>query len=424
MARGGRHCDELRRSSPRAGAHPACRRRRANAARTSRPPPPEPAEPPPPPSARPEEAPPPPVARSINVRATSEVSAYADSDHVYVVTPTIAASVVNPTAGWSVNGRYLVDVVSAASVDIVSTASRRWEEIRHVGSADVEYKPGEWGFRGSANVSSEPDYLSVTGGAAVVKDMMDKHITLLGGYSYGHDIGGRTGTSWSLFNRILDRHALKLGGTFILNRTTVASVVVDTIFERGDPSKPYRYVPLFAPGVDVPKGASPSLVNQLRLSSRPLEQLPLSRDRLALSGRIAHRIEPVTLRADERLYGDTWAMVASTTDLRAVFDVSRRVELGPHVRFHVQKAVSFWQRAYVLNPGFDYPALRTGDRELGPLWSATGGGSLRWKVGASEHPESFVLGFDANLTTTQYLDDIYLTNRISGIGAFTLEMEL
>jgi hypothetical protein len=382
-------------------------------------PPPQPAEPPPPESAAPA-----PATRNVTVRATSEVSAYADNDHVYVVTPTIAASVSSPTAGWSVNGRYLVDVVSAASVDIVSTASRRWEEIRHVGSADVEYKPGEWGIRASANVSSEPDYLSVTGGAAVVKDMMDKHITLLGGYSYGHDIGGRTGTSWSLFNRILDRHALKLGGTFIVNRTTVASVVVDTILERGDPSKPYRYVPLFAPGVDVPKGASPTLVNQLRLSARALEQLPLSRDRLALSGRIAHRMDPVTLRADERLYGDTWAMVASTTDFRAVFDVSRRVELGPHVRFHAQKAVNFWQRAYVLNPGFDYPALRTGDRELGPLWSATGGGSMRWKVGASEHPESFILGFDANITTTQYLDDIYLKSRLSGIGAFTLEMEL
>jgi Protein of unknown function (DUF3570) len=369
------------------------------------------------------ESSPPPV-REVNVRVSSEVSSYADTDHVYVVSPTIGATIASPTAGWSVNARYLVDVVSAASVDIVSTASRRWEEVRNVGSAEMEYKPDSFGFRASANVSSEPDYLSLTGGAALVKDLLDKHVTLLGGYSFGHDIGGRTGTPWSVFSRTLDRHAFKLGATFVVNRTTIASAVLDTILERGDPSKPYRYVPIFAPGTDVPKGAPPELVASLRTSARPLEQLPLSRDRFALSGRIAHRIEPLTLRADERVYADSWAMFASTTDARLLIDVSRRIEVGPHVRFHVQKAVNFWQRAYVLQPGLDFPALRTGDRELGPLWSATGGGSLRWKVGASEHPESFVLGFDANITTTQYLDDIYLTHRLSGIGAFVLEMEL
>ncbi len=369
-------------------------------------------------------APPPPPARAIDVRASSEAAAYADTDHVFVVTPTIAASIVNPTAGWTLNGRYLVDVVSAASVDIVSTASRRWEEIRHVGSADVEYKPDTFGARAGVNVSSEPDYLSVTGSAAVVKDLFDKRVTLLGGYAFGHDIAGRTGTAWSLFNRQLDRHAFKLGATFLVDRVTVASVVLDTIFERGDPSKPYRYVPIFAPGTEVARGAPPEQVAQLRLSARPLEQLPLTRDRFALSGRIAHRMDPLTLRGDQRVYADSWAMIASTTDFRAPIDVSRRVEMGPHLRFHVQKAVNFWQRAYVMQPGFDFPALRTGDRELGPLWSGTGGGSFRWKVGASEHPDTFILGLDLNVTTTQYLDDIYLTHRVSGIGAFTLEVQL
>src|SRR6478752_6611925 len=68
------------------------------------------------------------------VKASTEVSAYQDSDHVGVLTPTIAGSVESPTGGWSAHGRYLVDAVSAASVDIVSTASRRWKEIRHAGT--------------------------------------------------------------------------------------------------------------------------------------------------------------------------------------------------------------------------------------------------------------------------------------------------
>jgi hypothetical protein len=361
---------------------------------------------------------------SIDVRASSEVAAYADTDHVYVVTPTIAGTIAQPTAGWTLDGRYLVDVVSAASVDIVSTASRRWEEVRHAGTVDFAYKPGSFGLAVNADVSSEPDYLSVTGGGSIQKDVLDKQATLLFGWSHGHDVAGRGGTPFSVFSRVIDRDGFKTGATLVVNRSTIASIVADAIVERGDTSKPYRYVPMFAPGTDVPKGASPDLVSKLRLSYRPLEQLPTSRDRFALSGRIAHRFDQTTFRADERLYADTWALLASTTDVRLVTDFSRRVQLGPHLRFHAQNAVVFWQRAYVVQPGLDFPALRTGDRELGPLWGLTAGGALRLGLGPDERPQKWLFGMDLNLMTTRYLDDIYLTHRESGIIALSLEVEL
>ena len=83
------------------------------------------------------------------------------------------------------------------------------------------------------------------------------------------------------------------------------------------------------------------------------------------------------------------------------------------MRFYGQTPVDFWQRAYVMGPGFDYPALRTGNRELGPLLNFTGGASLRTGLGASDDPHAWVLGVDFNVTSTQYLDDIYLTQRFS-----------
>ena len=54
----------------------------------------------------------------------------------------------------------------------------------------------------------------------------------------------------------------------------------------------------------------------------------------------------------------------------------------------------------------------------------TGGARIRLGVGPSAEPKSWILGFDWNVTSTQFLDDIYLTRRISTIGAFTLETEL
>ena len=360
---------------------------------------------------------------NVDVHVSSEVDAYADTDHVFVVSPSIAGSLSNPVTGWKVGGRYLVDVVSAASVDIVSTASRRWEEVRHAGSVDGSYKLGDFGVGAGGVVSIEPDYQSYAGGGSITRDLLDKNLTLLVGYSHGHDIGGRTGTPFSVFSRTLDINGFKGGATVLVSASTLVSLVGDVIHEAGDPSKPYRYVPLFAPGTQLPLGASAAVVTQ-SLSARALEQLPLKRDRFSLSARLAHRFTLSTVRVDERVYIDTWGLKASTLDGRFIFDVGRRLSLGPHVRLHGQTSVDFWQRAYALRPGSDLPALRTGDRELGPLINVTGGGTIRYHVGPAANPRSWVLGVDLGLTSTHYLDDIYVTHRLSSIGALMMEVDL
>ena len=86
-----------------------------------------------------------------------DVAGYTDSDHVSVFTPSVTGSIDNVITGAAIRGSYLVDVVSAASVDIVSTASRRWTEARQAGSAEVEYKPHDFGVSIAGSTSSEPD---------------------------------------------------------------------------------------------------------------------------------------------------------------------------------------------------------------------------------------------------------------------------
>ncbi len=363
-------------------------------------------------------------AQSIDARVGTEYGQYADTDHVFVETPSVHGTVANPVAGWSASGQYLVDVVSAASVDIVSTASRNWNEVRQEGNVEGAYKPGNLGVGVNGSVSSEPDYLSWAAGGEITQDLLSKNLTLQLGYGHGHDVAGRTGTPFSVFSRVLDRDAFKAAAGFVLDRATVASIMGDVDVESGDPSKPYRYIPLFAPGTSVPRGAPIALVNDLRESARPLEQLPLSRQRYAVTGRLAHRYSRATLRLEERIYGDSWAMLATTTDVRFLFDLGARVETGPHARVHAQSAVSFWERAYTLGPGFDFPALRTGDRELGPLFSVTGGWTLEIALGGAANPRSWLLGFHLNAISTQYLDDLYVTQRVSALGGMSLEAGL
>jgi len=359
-----------------------------------------------------------------------EFAGYNDSDHISVVTPSVNAGIDN-VSGASLSASYLVDVVSAASADIVSTASRRWEEVRQAGTLSGQYKPHDFGVSIGGSVSDEPDYLSYGVYATVIKDFDEKNWTVEFGYGYSHDTAGRCGTGggctpFSVFSRDLQRGSFNGTLSWVVDRASLASITADLIIENGDQSKPYRYIPMFAPNVAplVPKGASIDSVNAHRLNERPLEQLPLERHRAALTGRYAHRFDGSTLRLEERFYDDDWGVVASTSDARWILDVGKRIAIWPHGRFHVQSGASFWQLAYVSDPsGWDLPEYRTGDRELGPLWTAEGGFGVRWYVGSDADPRSWQLGLTGDAMYTSFLDDLYLLSRTAALGALTLEAQ-
>jgi hypothetical protein len=355
-------------------------------------------------------------------RASTEVAAYSDTDHVNVITPSIAGHVENPTAGWSVDGSYLIDVISAASVDIVSTASRRWEEVRQGGGAKVSYKRGDWGGSLEASISSEPDYLAYAGGGYLTRDLDERNLSLILGYGYGFDRIGRTGTPFSVFSHSFDHHAFSLGMTKVIDRSTTLALTADLKLEIGDQSKPYRYIPLFSAEIapSVPVGASLAEVNQLRGAASVIESLPLSRQRYALTARLARRFDAAVLRLESRIYDDSWSIKGFLSDAHLLFDLAPRWTAGPHLRYYVQSASSFWRLAYV-GDATSVPTYRTGDRELGPLMNLTGGGSVRWGIGPETRVDAWLVGlsFDANYTA--FFDDLYITHRTAALASLSLE---
>ncbi len=361
------------------------------------------------------------------VRAGLEMSGYHDNDFVNVLSPTISGNVADPVAGWSAGGRYLLDAVSAASVDVVSAASGPFKELRHVVGGDLKYKAESVGVGVSGGVSHEPDYLSISVGGTLTLELMDKNLVPVFGYSYGHDTAGRAGTPYEIFSRVLIKHALRAGATIIVDPATSLDVVADVFIERGNQAKPYRYVPLFAPGGSdkIGAGASVADVTAARLSIRALDELPLTRNRVALTGRLAHRFSGAALRIDERLYEDDWGLKASTTDLRYVVDLGRNMFIWPHLRAHVQSAVIFWKRAYeaTIGPdgGMGVPSLRTGDRELGSLHAFTLGGGYRVKLGHLTEQSLWTLTLQGDFVSTSYADAIYITQRVAYFGALTLD---
>jgi Protein of unknown function (DUF3570) len=367
--------------------------------------------------------------KGLLVKAALDSSGYADSNHVYVFSPEIAGQVVSPTGGWNVGASYTLDVVTAASPDIVSEASHRFKERRNAVAVGGGYKPGLYGVQANASLSLEPDYVSRNIGLAVTGDFRDKLVTPRLGYRFGHDTIGRAGTPFDVYSKSLDIHEIDAGSTFVLSPTMVFVAGLTMQVERGDQSKPYRYVPMFDPAIaeKVPVGATVDLVNQFRLPIRPLEQLPTERDRFAIAGRIAKRIGNATLRIEERLYTDTWATKASTSDGTYLVDLSKHLRVWPHARLHAQTGTNFYNRAYAAltfpNLAVQVPTYRTGDRELAPMVTFTGGGGTRIGLGSPEAATQFAVVLTGDFMYTRYFNSLFVITRSAVYGTVGFEAE-
>jgi hypothetical protein len=360
----------------------------------------------------------------VVARASGATTLYTDSDHVAVVTPVATAEIGDRYSVWNVRADYLVDVISAASVDIVSTASQRWHEVRQAGGLQASYKPHDLGVRASGAISREPDYSSTAAGLDVVWDFSKRGHTAVFGYAHDGDTIGRTGTSFAIFSRSLAQDTVRAAVSLTLGPAAVLSIANELVLERGDQSKPYRYVPMFAPEIapTIEKGASIDTVNAKRNQDRPLEQLPLSRERYALTARFGYRFAHATLRVDERVYTDTWRLHATTTEARYLADLSRRWTIWPWLRFHAQTPVYFWNRAYVSRGTGEFvgPKYRTGDRELGPLATIGGGVGASFAMGPADDPSIVVVQLHGGVIRTEFLDDLYVKSRTAGVSTLTV----
>ncbi len=369
--------------------------------------------------------------KALVVKIGLEGAIYTDTNSVNVASPSMNANVASPTAGWNVGGNFLVDVVTAASPDVVSSASRHFRDRRYAGALNGGYKYKFVGVQAMGNLSVESDYVSAGGGGAVTADLRDKLLTPRVAYSYSHDTIGRSTTSFSVFSHTLETHNVEAGLTMVLSPRTLLLVSATAQFERGDQSKPYRYIPLFDPSLAgrIPVGATVDLVNRTRLPLRPIEQLPTERDRYAVGVRLAHRIPSLgaTLRLDERLYYDTWSTKATTTDGRFVVDAGRRVRVWPHARVNAQTGTSFYQLAYaaVLNQdgSITVPLFRTTDRELSPLITLTGGAGIRVGLTNPDAKAQVGLTLQGDVMYTRFLNALYETSRTAVYGTFGMDAE-
>jgi hypothetical protein len=365
-----------------------------------------------------------------NVRIGVEMSGYTDSTNVHVLTPGINAGVSSPTSGWNVGGSYLLDIVTAASPDLVSQASRRFREERHVGTLSGGYKIGIVQLGANGFLGREPDYLSQSVGVNASFELFDKLVTPRVGYNFSYDRIGMRDSPYVNFERNLTTHSPEAGITFVLSPTTLLVTGISVGIERGENSKLYRFIPMFPLEISgrVPAGASYELVNATRLNIRPREVVPRTRDRVAVGARINHRLSANgTIRIEERIYSDSWGIKASTTDGRYLHDLGEHLRVWPHLRLHAQTGAEFYQLAYGAAVETDgslvIPQYRTTDRELSPMLAATVGGGARIALTGEKSETQLAIIVSGEVMYNRYLASLFIKSRTAVWGTVGFEAE-
>ena len=171
-----------------------------------------------------------------------------------------AARSPRPPPGWNVGASYLVDVVTAASPDVVSTASRRFA--RHAPRRDgrpAATSPVASACRSTATTRASTTTSRARSARTVNGDFLDKQLTpaaRLRAHA-GTRSAAPAPTTTSSTNTLLDRGDLRRARRSSCRRSRSSSSAPRVALESGDQSKTVPLHPaLRAAASSVPVGAS------------------------------------------------------------------------------------------------------------------------------------------------------------------------
>ena len=227
----------------------------------------------------------------------------------------------------------------------------------------------------SAHYSQEKDYASAGGGLKTSLDLFDRLVTVTVGGGYNRDrvfpTGGTpVGLSPDTDPRLPGDNTKEVstglaGLSRIVSRRWLVGVTGSRTRERGYLTDPYKVVSLVDPLTQLPV-------------AQVTEKRPGERTRDDVLGSSVYHFDHDIFYANYRYYWDDWGVHSHTLDLKLRHDLSEASWLQPHVRVYGQTPASFF--VYGLTHGPPLPAFASADERLGPLRTATFGGTYGFRV--------------------------------------------
>ncbi|MDH4046916.1 MAG: DUF3570 domain-containing protein [Gammaproteobacteria bacterium] len=261
---------------------------------------------------------------------------------------------VRKQVGKSVSfaANYYVDMVSSASIDVITTASPYTEE-RTQYSLSMDYLRGNTTMSAGYTSSVESDFDATTYNLSVSQDMFGDLTTLTLSYAFGDDIVGRSDDP--AFSRDNTRQHYGMSLTQIMTRNLITSVNFEVITDEGFLNNPYRSVRYADSGSPAGYAYEPELYPHTRTTSA----VGL-RARYYMPWRAA-------LQGEYRFFGDTWDITSHTAAVTYVHPMGPWTFTGKY-RYHDQTGAHFFRDLFSRSEATNF---RGRDKELSPLTSHT-----------------------------------------------------
>jgi hypothetical protein len=229
----------------------------------------------------------------------------------------------------SVSGEYFVDMVSNASIDVVTTASP-YKETRNEFGLGLDYVVRDTLIQLSGTASREPDYDANTFGIDLAQDTFGGMTTVTLGFTKGSDKVGEKGVG---FFDTAQHWQYRVGATQVLTPRWVASANLEAVDDTGYLGSPYRVARVFGATVH--------------------ENVPRTRESRALKLGVVGDITPAatdaaaeparrSVRAEYRYFWDTWGIRASTLEAGYSRYIGTRWVADAFVRLYKQDHALFY----------------------------------------------------------------------------------
>jgi hypothetical protein len=275
---------------------------------------------------------------------------------------------VNDSLSFAAN--YYVDMISSASVDVLSTASP-YKETRRQGSISADYLHGNTTYSLGFIQSHEPDYKANTGFFSVSQSMFGDLTTISFGYTRGWDkvgedsyLNGRYADGGRITTWVgdADHRNWQASISQILTRNLLMSLNVETDESDGYLQSPYRTARYISPE---------GLVQQ------EAQVTPNTRTGNAGSLQLKYYLPwHAAVDANYRIYHDTWGILAHTIGAGYTQPIFSSWTLNGTARYYRQGAANFYGDLF---PFEDSQNFMSRDRELAKYHDLTLGLGATWQ---------------------------------------------
>jgi hypothetical protein len=219
----------------------------------------------------------------------------------------------------SLLGTYYADIVSNASIDVVTTASP-YHETRNEYGLGMDYAVRESVLTLAGSYSTEPDYRASAVNLDVSTETFSGMTTVGLGYTYGSDDVGKVGEG---FFDHAKHWRYRVGVSQVLSPRWVANANFEVVSDSGYLGSPYRVALVFAAAVP--------------------ERVPGTRTSRTMQLRVIGEVAPsLSIRGEYRYFWDTWDIHAQNFGIGAAKRFGEKWLVDAYGRYYTQTGALFY----------------------------------------------------------------------------------